>query len=61
MPIYFPDKLSSSCPENHFTCLNLKCVTGDSMCDGDDDCGDNSDETIGCQGKVNKLMHGKHR
>ena len=43
--------LPSICPESHFSCKNLKCIKGVSMCDGKDDCGDKSDEINGCKGK----------
>ena len=44
--------MASNCPENRFECTNQRCVTGDSLCDGQDDCGDNSDETVGCKGQL---------
>ena len=48
--IWSTEPLPSNCPENHFTCKNQKCVTGGYLCNGQDDCGDNSDETVGCTG-----------
>ena len=45
------DQLPSNCPDTHFSCTNKKCVTGDSLCNGNNDCGDDSDETIGCNGR----------
>jgi hypothetical protein len=48
------DQLSSNCPESYFTCTNQRCVNGDSLCDKEDDCGDNSDETEGCKGELKK-------
>ena len=42
--------LLSTCPESHFLCSNMKCINGAMMCDGKDDCGDQSDEIIGCKG-----------
>jgi len=48
------DQLPSNCPDTHFSCKNKNCVTGDSLCNGNDDCGDGSDETIGCNGKLIK-------
>ena len=33
-----------SCPDQHFTCTSGRCVPVDWRCDGDDDCGDHSDE-----------------
>lgn len=35
--------VASSCPE--FTCTRKSCVKSDYVCDYNDDCGDNSDET----------------
>ena len=32
------------CPEERFECKNHLCVRQTDMCDGNDDCGDNSDE-----------------
>ena len=39
-----------SCSSQHFSCTSGRCVPGDWRCDGDDDCGDNSDEQ-GCPSK----------
>ena len=44
-------KLPSLCPLNHFQCSNGKCLKPHFMCNGNDDCGDESDEKLGCQGK----------
>merc|ERR1712226_218815 len=33
------------CPEGRFQCANSVCIYGLLICDGDDDCGDLSDET----------------
>ena len=38
------------CPEGHFLCQNQKCLRAEVMCDGRNDCGDNSDEENGCFG-----------
>ena len=35
--------VANSCPE--FTCTRKSCVKSDNVCDFNDDCGDNSDET----------------
>ena len=37
------------CPRNTFSCKNKKCVPDKMKCDGQDDCGDNSDEEEGCK------------
>lgn len=34
------------CFKDHFTCLSGKCIQRKWLCDGEDDCGDNSDELI---------------
>lgn len=36
--------LPQTCNEGEFMCLNKRCINGGWKCDGDDDCGDNSDE-----------------
>ena len=38
------------CPKDSYDCMNGKCVATDLKCDGEDHCGDNSDETYGCIG-----------
>ena len=35
---------TASCPGYKFTCKNQKCISVGWKCDGDDDCGDGSDE-----------------
>ena len=41
------------CPSSTFKCRNKRCVKISSTCDGVNDCGDNSDETIPCAGNCN--------
>ena len=41
----FTDRI---CPSHKFLCANDKCILPSEICDGKDDCGDNSDETTGC-------------
>ncbi|XP_072261805.1 complement factor I [Pyxicephalus adspersus] len=37
-------KESKNCTEDQFTCVNGKCISLENTCNGDDDCGDLSDE-----------------
>ena len=37
----------TACREGEFQCFNGNCIPQSAMCDGIDDCGDNSDERCG--------------
>ncbi|XP_077974467.1 prolow-density lipoprotein receptor-related protein 1-like isoform X1 [Styela clava] len=39
----------ADCPANKFACKNHKCINHWWKCDGEDDCGDNSDEPLDCR------------
>ena len=42
--------LGGACSTHEFLCGNEQCVPLTWTCDGEDDCGDNSDETASCLG-----------
>lgn len=42
--IYILFKAGHTCSVDYFQCANNNCVPKYWQCDGDDDCGDNSDE-----------------
>ena len=44
--------MESNCHRKHFKCNNKRCAKASLVCDGKNDCGDNSDETVGCTGKL---------
>ena len=50
MKIDFVDP--SSCAVDQFTCANDKCLDSQLLCDGNNDCGDNSDESTICSGTL---------
>ena len=43
--------LIKGCPKDNFVCKNKKCIELFKLCDDNDDCGDNSDESEHCEGK----------
>lgn len=45
------------CANDHFLCANGKCVVASHMCNGNDDCGDNSDESTICSGDSYRLIN----
>ena len=47
--------IADTCDSDEFTCSNLKCRPESVVCDGNDDCGDNSDEEQDCGGRYDKL------
>ena len=44
--------LDKSCPKHHFICGNGNCLRPSVICNGRDDCGDNTDEGTICSGKI---------
>ena len=44
-----PTICHTECQENEIQCLNNKCILKHFYCDGDNDCGDNSDEPVSCE------------
>ena len=44
------EPLPSNCDSRHFECKNKRCIGAYLICDGANDCGDNSDEVLGCDG-----------
>ena len=42
--------LLGNCPLDSFRCRNKRCVKNSRVCDGLDNCSDNSDEIDGCSG-----------
>ena len=44
-----------TCGEHEFSCSNHKCIPLSLKCNGENDCGDNSDETDECKGKTCRI------
>ena len=57
--LYYLSSTFLECPKNHFICKNKKCIHKNKLCDGANDCDDNSDEIVGCEGnwKFNVYMY----
>ena len=45
------------CEKGYFTCSNKVCIPMTNACDGNNDCGDNSDENEICKGNTNLIKH----
>ena len=45
----------SECREVEFSCNNGRCISPDLKCDGEDDCGDNSDEWTACSTYISQI------
>ena len=44
-----PYFLTGECRPSEFQCFNSKCISGDLLCNGKNDCGDLSDEKLPCR------------
>ena len=47
---------SSNCGPHEFACRNSRCINRGWLCDGDDDCGDGSDEDNSTTGPCSKSI-----
>ena len=54
--IFILTPIGESCRVDDFPCANQKCIPLSKMCNGKDDCGDNSDETTVCSGMLYHLL-----
>ena len=52
--------LDKSCPKHYFICGNGKCLRPSEICNGRDNCGDNSDEGTICSGKIRNTRFDCH-
>ena len=52
---FYTKILNQGCGSDQFQCDNLKCVPANYSCDGDNDCGDLSDETCGKCNSASKM------
>ena len=46
-----------ACGEDEFSCSNHKCIPMSFKCNGQNDCGDNSDEKRDCVGNEYQLIN----
>ena len=54
--VQFPYHSDYACGEDEFSCTNHKCIPMSFKCNGQNDCGDNSDEERDCVGNVYQLI-----
>ena len=47
--LYYAISNFLACPKNHFICENKKCIHNNKLCDGANDCDDDSDEGSVCE------------
>ena len=48
---------TEGCLTHQFTCGNKRCIPSSEICDGNNDCGDFSDEIYPCSGKHYEFTH----
>ena len=54
---YILIQLQGNCSIGHFRCTNGRCVSKTQVCNGVDDCLDNSDEIKDCKSKLKKIKN----